>query len=320
MSGLLRARARGVGRFAAEVALREPVSSALVAAGAVALTIFLARFVERPAGASTVMVATLLLVMLAHGARRDARFLLLSGHAPRRAFALEYALLSLPVAALLLTSALPALAPAMLLAAPLVAMLPPAWLAEAAKRRASGNARVRLAPIRDFEWLSGSRRALPAVLLCYLLALLLSAVPMLLVSSLTLVTWIACGNYGDAEGRPMLLAFGVRPAAFLRVKVGRALVQWVLWAAPVGALLLMRHPALWPVLAVALLANASVLSGTVLSKYTAYREGRTGGAAAALAPALLTLSLLMPPVTIFVLIRLWRTASHNLRPYLGTLG
>lgn len=319
MSGLLAVRARAVGRFAADVAHREPASTALVAAGVIASAVYLARFVAQPNGAATVSVATLLLVLLGHGARRDARFLLLCGRAPRTAFALEYALLTAPVAALLLASAVPMLAPALLVAAALVATLPSAWRIEAAKRRASSHGRLRLAPIRDFEWLSGSRRALPALILCYLLAVVLSAIPMLLVASLTLLTWTVCAFYGDAEGRPMLQTFGVGPASFLRVKVGRALALWALWAAPIGALMLTRHPARWPVLAGALLANASVLSGTVLAKYTAYREGRAGGAAAALAPALLTLSLLMPPVTIFVLVRLWRAASHNLRPHLGTL-
>jgi hypothetical protein len=318
MSRLLAVRARAVGRFAGAVVRREPGSAALVAAGTVLTAFYVARLAARPHGAATVLGVALLLVVLGHGARRDARFLLLCGLSPRREFALEYALLVIPAAGLLLASAAPALALALPVAAASVAALPPGWLSDATMRRAAVHGRLRLAPRRDFEWVSGSRRALPALILCYLLALLFSAIPMMVVVTLVLLTWTVCAFYGDAEGRSMLRVFAARPGPFLRIKVGRALAQWALWTTPVSILLLTRHSDLWPLLLAALLGNALVLVGAVLAKYAAYQEGRAGGAAAVIAPALLTLSLLMPPVTIFALVRLWRAASHHLASHLGT--
>lgn len=313
---LLPLRIRAAGRILSDLARSDP----LPAAGMLAALVFgvwhLLGTVQTQGGAREITGASVGLLALLHLSRRDARFLTLAGHAPRRIFAAEYLILLLPVAGFLLLGAEPRLAPAVLLAGPLIALAPSGRLSLAWARGAGRRPLFRLAPARDFEWVSGFRRSLLPLLVFYTLAIPLSAFPAGLIVLLLLATWTICGFYTEGEGWQLVQVFGLAPGAFLRAKCGRALGLWAISTAPFSILFLARHPTLWTALVIALAASAIVLGGSVLAKYAAYREGRPLGALASLVPMVLTGALLVPPVAAFLLFRLWRLAMRNLDPHL----
>jgi hypothetical protein len=317
MSELLILRVRAAGRVLLDLARSDPLPAAgVLVALAVGAWYLLGAVRTGGGGAVELTEAGVGLLALLHLSRRDARFLTLAGHSPRRVFAAEYLILLLPVAGVLALGGEVRLVPAVLLAGLLLAMVPSGWFSLARARRAERRPVFRLAPLSAFEWVSGLRRSLLAFVVLYLVMIPASAFPAALVVLLLLATWTICGFYTEGEGWHLVQVFGLGPGAFLRAKIGRALGLWAISITPLAALFLARHTALWPVLVVALTGSAAVLVGSVAAKYAAYRQGRTWGAFGSLIPLVLTATLLVPPVAAYLLFRLWRMAERNLDPYL----
>lgn len=309
-------RARSAYRVVAALARTDPLAAvAFAATGAVCLW-YLATTGRARASAGELAAAGLGVVVSIQLSRRDARWLALAGLPPRGVFAAEYFLLLLPLAAGLALVGDPWLGAAIPFAGSIVALLPtgvlPGLLARGADRRPIPIP----VPARSFEWIAGLRRSLVAIGVVYLLAVPASAIPAGPIVLILLGTWTSCGFYTDFEGRPMLRAYEARPGAFLRTKIMRALGAWAILIAPIAAAFLIRHPMLWPYLGVAVAGCGVVLAGCVLLKYAAYREGLRMGAMGALAPLILAVALVVPPIAFFLLVRLWRLAEDNLRAHL----
>lgn len=316
MLQLLSLRVRAAGRILADLVRSDPLPAAGVLVALAVGAWYLFGAVQTEGGARKLAVAGVILLALLHLSRRDARFLTLAGHAPRRVFAAEYQILLLPVAGGLALSAEPWLAPVVQSAGLLMALMPSGRISPASLRGTDRRPIIRLAPASDFEWVAGLRRSLFPLLVLYGLAIPLSAFPAGPIVLQLFATWVICGFYTEGEGWQLVQVFGLAPGAFLRAKIGRTLGLWTIAIAPFVALFLARHPMHWPVLAIALTGSAAVLSGSLLAKYAAYREGWAFGAFGPLIPMILTGALLIPPVAAFLLFRLWRLATRNLDPYL----
>jgi hypothetical protein len=316
MRDLLKLRVRMAGRFSRDLVRAEPL------AGAAVLTLLAAGAwygfgeARSEAGARDLATAAIGVCLLLHLSRRDARFLALAGRVPRGVFAIEYLILLLPAAAVLALGATPVLGMAVLLAGLVVAMLPSGQASRVWARWATHRPMPRLAPVSAFEWVSGLRRWLLPLGVLYLLAVPVSAVPAGPTALLLVSAWGICGFYTEWEGWPLVQGFGLGPGAFIRAKITRAVGLWVILSVPMVAVFLARHPTLWPVLLVSVIACGLVIAASVIAKYAAYREGRAMGAFGSLVPLLFTAMLLIPPVAAFLLLRLWRLATRNLDPYL----
>lgn len=316
MREILILRVRATGRIALHLLRSDPLLAAGVLAGLIFGAWYLWGVAQTGVGARKMAAAGVALVALLHLSRRDARFLTLAGQAPRHLFAVEYLILLIPVAGLLVLGAEPWLAPLALSAGPLITLAPAGRLSSAWVRGAGRRPLPTPVPATDFEWVSGIRRSILPFAVLYLLAIPSSAIPAGPIVLLLIVTWLACGYYTEGEGWQLIQVFGLGPGAFLRAKVGRAIGMWALVVAPLAILFLARHPALWPALAVALTGSAAVLAGSVLAKYSIYQEGRSLGAFGSLVPIVLTGALLIPPIAIYLFLRLWRLAARNLDHYL----
>lgn len=305
-----RARARGT----ALLVRQEPLACAMALGLAVGACVFAYTRATTVEGCMALAGVSAALVWLAHGTRADERFLRTAGAPPRRVYAAEYAIASLPAVFLLLASPYPFTA-----AVPFVAVL--AALAPAGTLRAAGRARGSAAvpvpgPADAFEWKAALRGSAPGVLLVYALAGLLSRFPAMAMLGIVVLAWIAAAAYQEGEGWPMLEAIGRAPKSFLRRKLAHALGHWMALAAPLAILVLIIHTALWAVLAAVLAGCAAIVAGAVLLKYALYHEGRPPSAAGLLGVIAITASVAVPPVAIFLLHRLWRMAVRNLDPYL----
>lgn len=291
----------------------EPLACATVlalGAGACALVLARAATVPRCLGVAALSV---MLTWLAHGTRRDERFLRGAGVAHRRVFAAEYGAASVPAALLLAASAHPWTA-----AAPFAGVL--AALFPSGRVGVSG-VRMRTilrvpGPAEAFEWKAGLRNAAPGIAVVYLLSALLARIPAVALLGVLALAWIAAGMYHAGEGWPMVEAPARGPARFLRRKVALALAHWGVLVTPLAVLVLAAHGEVWLALAGVLAGCAVVVGGAVLLKYALYFEGRGPGLAHVFGVLGLTVSLAIPPVTLFLLHRFWRLAVRNLDPYL----
>lgn len=292
----------------------EPLACATVLGMIVAACIYVpahAASMERCLAAAGLSVA---LAWLAHGTRADERFLRTAGAPHRQLFAVEYAAASVPASLLLLASAFPWTA-AVPFVAVLAALFPSGTLRGARSVRKSAAVRVP-GPADAFEWKAGLRSAASGVVLVYALAGLLARVPTAALLGLVVLALIAAGMYQDGEGWPMLEALHRSPARFLRRKIAHALGHWGVLAAPLGILIIILHPALWPVLAAVLAGCAVVVTGAVLLKYALWQEGRLPTIPGMLGVLAIAASVAVPPVALFLLHRFWRMAVRNLDPYL----
>jgi hypothetical protein len=312
-------RARSVARIIAELARADPLTSLGVVALLAAAAWYAAGMARRPDGARAVAAAASALPWLVHGSRRDARWLRTAGVRTRAVFAAEYALLTAPLAGLLAVNAASVLlAAAPLLSAGACALAPAGGLlAWAARRELRTPARLPV-PADAFEWLAGLRRRWPGVLLVYAAALYLSRIESVPPLAVMALAWVAAECYADGdEGWPLVVAFRRGPAAFLRRKLTRALAPFAVLAAPLVALGIVRHPAFWPLTAFGLAGAMAVLAGAALVKYSRYEPGTRASVAIAIGTLVLTASLVVPPVTVLLLVRLWRQALRTVGHYLA---
>ena len=256
----LRLRLRALGRLAREVgwwrlALLLPLlllalmQALVVAAG-------------HPVGRWAVPLVVAGVLLSAHRQRADWRFLLAVAPGFRSWLAVEYAVLSGPVALLLLALRAPGPAALTLALAPLVAGAAPAREGPATRHRWRSLFRS-----EAFEWVGGMRAAQGLLLWPVLLAVAAWQRASPLGPLLALVVWllVVLGCYGTPEPAPMLAVAARQPGPFLRRRLALGLGCAAITAAPFWVLL-----GSWPLaLAVGLYWLGLVALG-ILAKYAFY--------------------------------------------------
>jgi hypothetical protein len=235
----LRLRLRLLGRLAREVgALRLLVLLPFVL---MSVGQALAVAVKHPWGQWAVPVLVTWALLGAHRQRGDYRFLAATAPGFRAWLAWEYALLALPVAAVLLAGRAYGPAALLLALAPLVAWAPPKGDDRASRHRWRS-------PFRSeaFEWVSGMRATKGLLLWPVLLGLAAWQRASPLAPAAALLVWLlvllAC--YGTAEPATMLAVAARSPRQFLRRRLGLGLGYAAATAAPFWGLLA-SGPAGW---------------------------------------------------------------------------
>ncbi|MFD1873123.1 hypothetical protein [Hymenobacter bucti] len=218
-----------------------------------------------PRGRWAVPVVVAWLLLSAHRQRGDYRFLATTAPGFKTWLAWEYALLALPVGAVLLAGR--AYGPAgLLLLAPLVAWAPPAGEDRASRRRWRS-------PFRSeaFEWVSGMRATKGLWLWPVLLGLASwqRASPLAPLAALLgwLLVVLAC--YGTAEPATMLALAARAPGQFLRRRLGLGLGYAATTAAPFWVLLASGPAGRGGALAVAV-AWLALVALFIVAKYAFY--------------------------------------------------
>jgi hypothetical protein len=210
------------------------------------------------------MVAWLLLA--AHRQRGDYRFLATTAPSFKTWLAWEYALLALPVVAVLVAGRAYGAAGLALGLAPLVAWAPPGAQDRASRRRWRS-------PFRSeaFEWVSGMRATKGLWLWPVLLGLAgwQRASPLAPLAALLgcLLVLLAC--YGTAEPATMLAVAARSPGQFLRRRLGLGLGYAAATAAPFWVLLA-SGPAGWGGALAAAVAWLALVALFIAAKYAFY--------------------------------------------------
>jgi hypothetical protein len=276
-------------------------------------------------GAVRAAIACAVVPWLVHAVRDDLRFLLVVGARPRRVMTFEYAALVAPGALLVAGAALAggtavaALASLLpMLSALLCAGAPPATARRRASRRARPTPRSFALLGRRFELRRGLRTDGVALGLIVAFGLALSAYPAIpalatLAIALLLAQWFGAID----EDWPLVVALGQRPQAFLRTKLGDALAPFTLLALPLAVVTVARTPDAWLAPTIGTTAGGVVVAGSVLLKYARYAPGRRAPTIALVGSLTVIASLVVLPVTAWLLFGWRRHALRTLDAYLG---
>ena len=221
---------------------------------------------SHPQGQWAIPVAVFFLLLSAHRQRDDLRFLATAAPDFRRWLAVEYALLAVPTALVLLgfRAWLPALFT--LLLAPLVALAPPARESCSTRQRPRSLFRS-----EAFEWVSGMRAAWAWLLWPALLAgaIWQRAAPLGPILALTVWLLVLLGCYGTPEPLTMLALAQRTAGQFLRRRLLLGLGYAGLTAAPLVWILAVGPAGLGAAVAVGV-AFLSLLVLIMLTKYAFY--------------------------------------------------
>ncbi|GAB3224541.1 hypothetical protein GCM10027346_04810 [Hymenobacter seoulensis] len=263
MRNYLRLRSRVLGRQVLEMGWWRILVLGLLLGLAVLRAGFVAA--ASPSGAWLIPLAAAGLTLSLHRQRSDLQFLQLTAPQFRRWMLLEYALLSVPAAVLLLGWG--RLGPALLTTAltALVAFMPPAT-ARASRQRLPSVFRS-----SAFEWVAGGRRPWLGLSWLALLAVACSFRSTATGPAVAIVVWLGLllEVYGPAEPWTWLLPVLRTPGQWLRRRMGWGMLYFGLTVAPL-ALIMAQSPARVGGTLALLLWCAVVLSMVVMAKYAFY--------------------------------------------------
>lgn len=218
-----------------------------------------------PIGQWAVPLLTAWSLLAAHRQRADYRFLATVAPDFKPWLALEYSLLSLPIAVALIC--LRALGPAALT---LVLAVPVAWAPPAKEGRAT---RHRWSPFRSeaFEWVGGMRTTQGIVVWPVLLAgaIWQRASPLAPIAALLLWLLVVLACYGTAEPTTMLAVAAQKPKTFLRRRLVLGLGYAACTAMPF-VLLLASGPAGWGAAVAIVLVWLGLVALIIVAKYAFY--------------------------------------------------
>jgi hypothetical protein len=310
----LRLRLRAAFRWAQEVGwLRLVILSFFSLLGMGQLLVLAA---EHPPGQWAVPLLTVWSLLAAHRQRADYRFLATVAPDFKPWLALEYTLLSLPIAVALLC--LRAAGPAALtlaLAAP-VAWAPPAKEGKATRHRWRS-------PFRSeaFEWVSGMRATQGILVWLVLLAgaIWQRATPLAPIAALLLWLLVVLACYGTTEPTTMLAVAAQRPKTFMR----RRLVLGLGYAAGTAApflLLLASGPAGWAASVAIVLVWLGLVALIIVAKYAFYPNDSQFRSTQLLVIAVVLVlvgSPLYPVLLLVIIIGLPWQSRRRLRTLLG---
>jgi len=287
----------------------------LIAGIAPLLALFLYRRLSASEQVYAILGAALLFTFLIHHSRKDYFFLSKVLNPLVWIFFVEYLVFSMPLLVLLFVVGqyLQALMYIGLLS--VICFVKPS--PKGAKNK-TYNAWMKHIPVVMFEWRSGIRTSLPAILPFYGLGLAgifniwLSAV------SLALLSMIFCTFYGANESQKILIAPERSADIFLRHKIRQHVKYWALFLLPL-LLVAFVHYQYWMFILAAFAAAVSLLMFAILVKYAYYRPA-SNGTLPQFVSLLAWLCSIILPLSIFVFlinIVLYFKAKHNLNYYLN---
>ncbi len=279
------------------------------------LTAFLYQQLSVPVYNYAIPGITLLLVCMIHRGRKDDRFLFKISNAPVWVCFVEYLVFSIPFIAMLL------ICRQYIQALLYVVLLFPICCTTPSFKSLKGtntyNKWIKHIPARMFEWKSGFRTSMFAIILLYTLGLAgcyniwFSAVA---VAALCLIIG---SFYGENEPLKILATAEQSTFNFLKNKILQHIKYWILFLLPLFLIALTRT-VYWPYILAAFVATLNLTIFTILSKYAFYRPATSAGLSQFI-NAMAWLCTVMLPFSVFVFfvnIFLFFKAKHNLNNYL----
>ena len=276
------------------------------------LTLFLVQRISYNPYSIAIPAASLYIIWMVHGKRKDYHFLTANLLHPKTLFLSEYSLLMLPVAALLLSAALYIHVLVFYTIIILIALSVPT-----PEMKLSLTAKLRFIPSGMFEWQSGVRKNLFVLVLFYIPGLLGFYQVWLSAASLLLLTMVFVSFYSEYEPGNMILACDCGPWRFLARKVARHAGCFALFLLPLFIIAL-THDDYRLIAAGYFLASLNLLIFSVLLKYYQYRPRAYSGAHQLLTTLACLISVILPVTLIIAGFNIFLAAGahKNLKRYL----
>jgi hypothetical protein len=259
------------------------------------LALFLYRRLSVQGYDYAIIGGVLLLIFIIHRSRKDYYFLSKLSNPPVWIFFVEYLVFSLPLLVLLLIFGHYVqlfMYIALLSAICFVKPLP-----KGAKTK-TFNAWVKHIPTAMFEWRSGVRVSLPAIIILYGLGLAGIFSIWFSVVSLVFLSLIFSAFYGTNEAKKILIASEQSADVLLRCKLVQHVKYWALFLLPL-ILLAFIHYQYWAFILAAFAASVNLLIFAIHTKYAYYRPASTG-MLSQLIVALAWLCSVILPLSVFV--------------------
>ena len=279
------------------------------------LTLFLYRRLSIHGYDYAILGVVLFLIFIIHHNRKDYFFISKLSNTPALIFFVEYLVFSVPLLVLLFVFGqyVQALLYIVLLLS--VCFVKPA--PKGAKTK-TYNSWMKHIPIAMFEWRSGIRVSLPAIILFYGLGLAGIFNIWLSVVSLFVLSLIFCTFYGANESQKILVASEQNTDVFLRCKIGQHVKCWALFLLPLF-LIAFVHYQHWMYILAAFAVSVNLLIFAMLAKYAYYRPVSNGILSQFIISLACLLSITLPlPILVFLTnIVLYIKAKHNLNYYLN---
>jgi len=251
------------------------------------------------------------IIWLIHNRRKDYRFLLQVMGYPQKLFLAEYLLFTLPIPLLLLTKAL------FLHAMAFTAMISFISYTKPTKPvRASFILTLRMIPSGMFEWQSGIRKNLVAIVLFYITGLAGFYHLGFSAASGLLLTMVYISFYSEYEPRSMLFPNNDEPGRFLVKKVALHAGCFGLFLLPILFIALIHND--FRLIAIGyFFAALNLLTFSILLKYHQYRPGTYSGAHQILVTLAGIISVILPVALLVTMFNLGLAvaASRNLKNF-----
>jgi hypothetical protein len=255
--------------------------------------------------------AALYVVWLIHNKRKDYHFLLAIMPRPMLVFMAEYLLFTLPVTVLLLSVSL--YLHALVFCSVIILM---AFTVPSRVLTVSRAVKLQMIPPGMFEWQSGVRKNLVAIVLFYIPGLFGFYQIWLSALSLLLLTMVFVSFYSEYEPVNMLTAGGDRTWRFIAGKVAKHTACFALFLLPLLLIALIGGEYRLVALGY-FLASLNLLVFSILLKYYQYRPVAYSGAHQMLTTLACFISVLLPVALLFAVFNIFLAAgaAKNLKPY-----
>jgi len=287
----------------------------LIAGIAPFLALFLYRRLSVQGYDYAILGGALFLAFIIHRSRKDYYFLSKLSISPAWIFFVEYLVFSVPLLVLLFIFGryIQSFMYVVLLSA--ICFVKPA--PKGAKTK-TFNAWVKHIPTAMFEWRSGVRVSLPAIILFYGLGLAGIFSIWFSVVSIVFLSLIFSTFYGINEAQKILIASEQNANVLLRCKLVQHVKYWVLFLLPLF-LFAFVHYQYWALILAAFAATVNLLIFAIHTKYAYYRPASTGMLSQLIVVIAWLCSLILP-LSVFVFLTnivFYFKAKNNLKYYLN---
>ena len=286
----------------------------LLAVIAPLLTLFIYRRLPVQGYEYAIPGMALLVVFIIHRNRKDYFFLSKMSNPPVWVFFVEYFVFSVPLLVLMSVFGLHIQALMYLVLLSAICLIKP--LPKGTKTKY--GAWVKHIPAAMFEWRSGIRVNLPAILFFYGLGIAGIYSIWLSVASIILLSLTFAAFYGANESQKILAASEQSADVFLQCKIGQHTKYWVLFLLPL-LLVASAHYQYWTFILAAFAAALNLLIFAILAKYAYYRPASTGVLSQFVVSMAWLFSVILPlSILVFLTnIVLYFKAKNNLNYYLN---